>query len=796
MLTLLIQIVSAQEKFEGYVYDVGKQIPINGVSIQSTITLTSSVTNNSGFFSLELFSQKNKKNNDVSISDNTLFFDVQNVENIVLYNLQGQTVINNSQINNSFYRLPSQVAGYYVLVMKTNKDLAEFLLFSDGVNFYERKKKSTYSLIPMHDTLVEFNKENYFTAYLSLNKLRDTDKVLMLRKSYESLKYFNELLSYNAFKMLDTSPPTSNFGEVESIKALYDFSQDEIYYCNTKIHHSHFYFAKNYLNYEYDASTFLFTQYTNHSSRFLNLITINYHKNMDKYVVMLSPYDVIDCDGIKATFDKVLTTSYFGDKLYFYVNNLKWKGCIDIPTITSQELFLGQNYQALNLEENYGYLRKVEVETLNNIYLNPHDLVLMNGIPNDLPVVSGIITTEFQTALSHINILSHNRHTPNMALKDGWNNHLLDSLLGKLVYLKVASDSFIIRKANIEEAQAFWDIKEPQEPIILSLDTITQGIVNLDTANISSVRTVGGKAANFSELISLGMPIPENYFAIPFYYYQQHLKQNGLDVFIDEMLNEPRFYSDYDYRKIKLIMLRNRIIHAPFDEELLGLVRERIHNFETFSSFRFRSSTNAEDLENFSGAGLYNSFSAKKDNPSKTIEEAIKKVWASLWNLRAYEERAYYKIDPKTIAMGVLVHRSFPNEDANGVVITSNLYNVNHAYTINVQYKNYSIVYPEPNVFHDQILMYTINFEQQNYTIEYLSHSNVAELNGETVLSDEELYELADYCSDIKYHYFEHIAEDNSCGYESFSVDIEFKVDSPASDRQIYIKQARIYKKY
>jgi phosphoenolpyruvate synthase/pyruvate phosphate dikinase len=64
------------------------------------------------------------------------------------------------------------------------------------------------------------------------------------------------------------------------------------------------------------------------------------------------------------------------------------------------------------------------------------------------------------------------------------------------------------------------------------------------------------------------------------------------------------------------------------------LVKNKINNFQDFPAFRFRSSTNAEDLESFSGADLYSSYSAKKDHPTKTIDRAIKKVWASLWNLR------------------------------------------------------------------------------------------------------------------------------------------------------------------
>jgi phosphoenolpyruvate synthase/pyruvate phosphate dikinase len=381
-----------------------------------------------------------------------------------------------------------------------------------------------------------------------------------------------------------------------------------------------------------------------------------------------------------------------------------------------------------------------------------------------------------------------------MALKDGWTNPRLDSLLGELVFLKVESDSFYIRKANIGEATIFWNQREPQTPVVLDKDTETSGLIELAGASIFSVKTIGGKAANLAELVILdSIPLPEDFFTIPFYYYQQHIATHGFDTVIQNMLAEEAFISNLEFRSTKLAQLRQLIIDAPLDPALTAAVMNRIQNFGNFDAYKFRSSTNAEDLESFSGAGLYDSFSAKKGSSSKTVDKAIKQVWASLWNLRAFDERDYYKIDENSVAMGVLVNRSFPNEDANGVVITRNLYNGNHGYIINVQYKEYSIVYPEPGIMNDQIITYTINLDNQKYTIEYLTQSNLPQLGGQTVLTDDEIYELADYCTRIKNHYYYDLPNNCNCGYESFAVDIEFKLDSEVENRKIYIKQARIY---
>ena len=794
---MLLFSVKSQESIEGIVYDVGLRQHLGQVTVKSPNTGLTTLTNDSGFFTIPMkpYEQIDQPNqNSYSFINNTLYWDFSKNVTISMYSLNGNKLFSSNFFNNGHLSLQIPASGYYAIILQTSRQQIKFLLFSDGSNLTMAKKKDFNSPTLLYDSILVFSKTNYFSRKISLPEESVPLYAPMLRREYDDLDYFNELISHDAFYMLNDSPPISNYGEVQSIKTLFDFVNDKIYYSNVQKYPSHFSFAETILGYEHGSSAFFYSQYSNLENRFLNLITINYHTTLDKYVFEFIAYDLVDCEGIRNTYKKLMETSYFGDKLYFYVNNERWKNCLDIPTITSEELFQGQNYQALNLEEGYGYLRKIDLDELASTYVGKHDLILLNGIPNEVSVVSGIITTEFQTALSHINILSHNRRTPNMALKDGWTNPTIDSLVGELVYLKVESNAYTICKASIEEATYFWSIREPQTPIILEKDTETAGLIELNQASINDVNTIGAKAANFAELVNLdSIPVPENYFAIPFYYYQQHITQHGIDTVINQMLQDDELLTNLEYRRNKLNEVQNLILEAPMSTDLLYLVMSRINYYNEFEAIRFRSSTNAEDLEYFSGAGLYDSFSAKKGHATKTVENAIKKVWASLWNLRAFDEREYYKIDQNSIAMGILVHRSFPDEDANGVIITKNIYNVNHGYTINVQYKEFSIVTPEPGIMHDQIITYTVNLENNHYTIEYLSHSNRPELNGEPVLSDMELYELADYCTLIKNHYFEHIPHQGNGKYEDFAVDIEFKVDSQVTDRKIYIKQVRLY---
>ncbi|MFO0748908.1 MAG: hypothetical protein U1F43_25065 [Myxococcota bacterium] len=81
------------------------------------------------------------------------------------------------------------------------------------------------------------------------------------------------------------------------------------------------------------------------------------------------------------------------------------------------EIYAGIDYQPLNPPLRSGASHFITVAELATQYLSYRDIVVLDTIPNDISVVSGIITEAFQTPLSHINVLSNNRKTPNMGLK-------------------------------------------------------------------------------------------------------------------------------------------------------------------------------------------------------------------------------------------------------------------------------------------------------------------------------------------------------------------------------------------
>ena len=208
-----------------------------------------------------------------------------------------------------------------------------------------------------------FSKKDYFDRKLALNDHRFYNKngIKLLKNTYKNLNYFDELIDENAFKMLANQPSKTHLRAVESVKAIYNSRKDIMYYMNSKKYNLHYTFAKDQLAYKFSHNQFTHQQYTNNSKRYLYPITINYFKELDIYTFEFFASDGASCKDVYKVYQKIVESSYLKDKLYFYTTNTSWQDCNEIPIIGANELYEGQNYQALNLTENYGYLNKVEL---------------------------------------------------------------------------------------------------------------------------------------------------------------------------------------------------------------------------------------------------------------------------------------------------------------------------------------------------------------------------------------------------------------------------------------------------
>ncbi len=203
--------------------------------------------------------------------------------------------------------------------------------------------------------------------------------------------------------------------------------------------------------------------------------------------------------------------------------------------------------------------------------------------------------------------------------------------------------------------------------------------------------------------------------------------------------------------------------------------------FPATQPIRCRSSTNNEDLPGFNGAGLYDS---KTQHPDEGhVSKSIKQVYASLWNLRAFEERDYYRIDHFVASMGVLCHPNYEEEKANGVGVSLDpLYGTEGTFYLNSQVGEDLITNPEGALVPEEILLERQPGQRNGHILVQRSSLTGRE---ERVIGAVYLEAMREYMSVIhdEFARLYDVVDD-----PSFAMDIEYKI---TVDDRLIVKQAR-----
>jgi hypothetical protein len=575
---------------------------------------------------------------------------------------------------------------------------------------------------------------------------------------------------------------------------VYDLQNRLLYYTHTKKYELHYHFCFEHLNYRKEYSSFHKEQWVPGPQRRFLLGSIDYYSGSNLFALQFLSMDQLDCEDVERVYNAIVSTSFFGESFKFFPRSITTRSCSELPTVSVDEIFSAQDYFPITRGVCYGRLRKVMQSVYDTARFTQEDILVTDFLPVDLPMVAGLITSEIQSPAAHTAVLSRTRGMPNMSLRSVWDIPVIDSLEGVPVCLRIGKNTWSITKTTEKKIESYiQSIARPDTLITLACNDSTSGLVDARNIRHADASLVGSKAANFGELSylkdSVSIHVPEGAFAIPFYYYREHVKRNGIDSLINLILKND---TAVDTNSIS-VLIKERIVESPLDPELLSMVIDKIHSLGSWKRMRFRSSSNAEDHQIFSGAGLYDSYTGEVGNTKRPIDKAIKKVWASLWGDRAYRERNLYAINNRSVSMGVLVHRSFPDEDANGVVITRNTYNQDRrpGYTITVQHKEYSVVRPEENYIPDVLLFYTVEKDPFVFpAIEYISKSTAPGANRDGVLTDSEIILLARQTQTIHNHMRKVLFTLGSP--VDYAVEIEFKINSQKDyKRRLYVKQVR-----
>lgn len=446
-----------------------------------------------------------------------------------------------------------------------------------------------------------------------------------------------------------------------------------IYYINSRRYSFHNEFlAANYLTLE-RGKRFYEQNYRSANRRFI-LGAISLQVTSDRFTIELWEGDLITADLLIEANTRLSET--FFAPLAFKPNSAhQERAAVDagkVPRFLPSESSI-PDYVPLNLSRNVGVLRIIDRITSETI-IDRNEIIVLLEPPLQLTPCSGVITTTFGTPLAHVNLLAKGWGIPNAYIKGA--AQLYRPLEGRFVYFETAESSFTLRPAALSETTEYARrAAERADLLTPRADLRFRKLTALVEQRKVDAERFGAKSANLGEVAHAvrmgrikGITVPPG-FGIPFFFYQQFVEQNNLERVIVEMLGNDRFNHDPPYRKQRLAELRSRIERGSLDSSFTQLVSRRVDAMFGGKGVFVRSSTNAEDLENFSGAGLYTTVPNVRGREALML--AIKQVWASIWNYEAYEARESAGINHAAVYPGILIQEGVPAEAA-GVLITTN----------------------------------------------------------------------------------------------------------------------------
>jgi pyruvate, water dikinase len=193
-----------------------------------------------------------------------------------------------------------------------------------------------------------------------------------------------------------------------------------------------------------------------------------------------------------------------------------------------------------------------------------------------------------------------------------------------------------------------------------------------DEIAIKDINKVGGKNASLGEmisnLVSIDIDVPKG-FATSSFAFLKFLKYNNLEQKIDSLLNNC-VIDDINSLTTTGETIRNLIIRSPLQPELEIDIRDAFKGLDDVSSsFAVRSSATAEDLPDASFAGQQETY--LNISGIESILDAIKHVFASLYNDRAISYRVHQGYAHKEVSISAGIQRMVRSDiGASGVMFT------------------------------------------------------------------------------------------------------------------------------
>jgi hypothetical protein len=560
------------------------------------------------------------------------------------------------------------------------------------------------------------------TDCLSLSKVEAS-------ASKKAPHFFEELKSEDDFLALARTVRTGG-GEEKVVKVLYHRKSPggpKLYFMNMNEFEYHDEFAEAHTGFKGSEAKFNRNYQGTGADREYNQGSLVLSKGTgkdgkDRVLLEIFSGDTMDAKHIKELHNAISEKLKIGAELVFHPLGVDHERVMAgakefaVPFVTNDELNKGRTYLPLNEGAAYGYVKIIDPKDTDPL-LGINDIAVFENVPNDIGLVGGVVTGEFQTPLSHVNVKSINRGTVNMALKGA--KEQFKKYEGKPIELIAEGNTYKIRELPEHEAQKliaeFWKDKKPRagerpqsnvpEKYQGKLLDLTSYYEKLPTFKDHQqlIRTVGAKAANLALIHyilqnfkspNVTSPPP---FSAHFGFFDDFMKQRQKtstgklstpDKLIREILNknnllDPTLSHPIEKVRPALEEIRNTILKSKVPDKLIAELKRAILEDPTSAIYHknqpillLRSSTNSEDMIGFSGAGLYNSTSVKLYEPDakgnlklrawkdieKDLREKIPYVYSSVWNERAFLEREWYSVSGERhldVKAAIAIHGGF-----------------------------------------------------------------------------------------------------------------------------------------
>lgn len=484
-------------------------------------------------------------------------------------------------------------------------------------------------------------------------------------------------------------------GDERFVKAILDVREGGgIYFFDVNVYNVHidFAFREFYTEALTPARRAAFSKNYGADKPDFMLVTLVNHVDSDIWTFSFWEGDKMSPAHVVDAHKRLSTTFFMGPKLRFRPASPRQermaKKLTAVPHITNDSLYKLTSQHTFNAGRRVGILRLVKKgKSYDQLSFKPNEIVILQEPIPEITAVSGIISEQFSTPLAHVNLRAASWGIPHIGLRKASRTYA--KLVGKPVLLHAKPGGFELRLATKDEASLISATGAPAGKIAIPRADLTRTQLGwLPEIRKTMTPIFGAKAANLGEIAFAKIPgvrVPLG-FAVPIAHYAAHMKKSGLDKAVTKLLADKAMNSDATHRRVKLAELRKSIEAAPIDPKLAAEVARRVIQLKLKAGkgVFVRSSTNAEDLPGFTGAGLYTTVPNVQGDAA--INAAIKTVWASIWNYRAFEERRYQGIDHTAVYAGVLVQTGI-NATAAGVLITTNIFDPSDTgtYTINAK---------------------------------------------------------------------------------------------------------------